>query len=294
MGRGLLLVNLGTPKSYAPGDVKRYLNEFLTDPNVIELPSPFRQLLVKGIIVPRRYKESARTYQKIWTDEGSPLLAYGLQLRDQVQNLLPEWQVELAMRYQEPSIRSTLQQMQSCDELIVLPLFPQYAHATTGSIVRMVNRFRPDAKIIKSYHTDPHYISALSAVARKHHIADYDQVLLSFHGLPLKATDCALYRTQCFQTAHALATELNLTDYKITFQSRLGRSPWLEPYTSEVKLKENSAVLCPSFVADCLETLYEIKVEYGLNLIPCMNAEPEWAEAVAKMARAVQEEQDCR
>lgn len=298
---GVLVVNLGTPDSPATGDVRRYLIQFLTDPRVIDIPWLPRQLLVRGIIGPFRAPKSARTYREIWMPEGSPLMVHGERL---VAALRAAWRedvpVELAMRYQNPSIAAGLEALrrQDVERVVVFPLFPQYASATTGSVHDEVMRVLrgqaniPDLRLIDDYPDDPAFIAAFAEAGRAHDPADWDHVLFSYHGLPerqiRKADDrdvcrfgacCGTlgpdnrrcYRAQCFATTRALARELGLADgdHTTCFQSRLGSDPWIQPYTSDV-LKELAGrgvkrllVFCPAFTADCIETIDEIAVEYA-------------------------------
>lgn len=326
---GILLVNLGTPDSPHPRDVYRYLTEFLTDGRVIDTSWIYRQLLVRGVIVPLRYRQSVRMYKEIWTSEGSPLKVYGYRLCKSLQKKLGEaYCVELAMRYQNPSIFEVLMNMRKAmiDKLLIFPMFPQYASATTGSvhqkIMEIVSQWEviPEITFINHFSTHPSFIQALGAVASPYNIGSYDHILFSFHGLPqrhirnadkkehcLKSKDCCLkisslnqgcYSAQCNATASSIANYLNLTkeQFSISFQSRLGRDPWLQPYTSEVitnlaqQGKKRILVFCPAFVCDCLETLYEIGVEYAaefkhaggeyLDLVPGLNDHPKWVDAV--------------
>lgn len=332
---GVLLVNLGTPDSPSPRDVYRYLVEFLTDARVIDKPWLARQLLVRGLIIPRRYRQSAAAYQKIWTNEGSPLKIYGHQVQRQLQQRLGNlFAVELAMRYRTPSIEDSLQRLieAGCRKVIVLPLFPQYASATTGSVHQKVMETLskkptiPEVHLVGSYADHPAVIRAFCAVAAPYRIEDYDHILMSFHGLPqsqlvqadhskqccMKKNDCCsslsrqnqgCYAAQCQATARALAAAMQLPANKssIAFQSRLGKEPWLQPYTGEqiIKLarqgKKRVLVLCPSFVCDCLETIYEIGVEYAaefkhaggeiLDLVPGLNDHPQWIDALVHLVK---------
>lgn len=325
---GVLLVNLGTPKSSQPKDVYRYLIEFLTDSRVIDLPWIQRQLLVRGVIVPFRYRESSRQYQKIWTQEGSPLMVYGKKVKASLQDTLgDQFLVELAMRYQEPSIQNSIALLMKAgiDQLIVLPLFPQYASATTGSVHQRVQEVLsqyqviPKLTLINQYATHPALIKAFCAVAKGYTIKEYDHILFSFHGIPeshirkanpygkcLSTTCCSqlcltnrnCYSAQCYATARAIAHELNLPEqrYDVCFQSRLGKDPWLQPYTlAKIKQlghegKKNVLVLCPAFVCDCLETLFEMGVENAqefqhaggqkLELVRGLNDHPLWIDAL--------------
>lgn len=322
---GVLLVNLGTPESPHPKDVHRYLTEFLTDGRVLDMPWLRRQLLVRGLIIPRRYKESAKAYKQIWTSEGSPLPVYSRKMQKALQIELGEnYFVELAMRYQSPSIADALENLFQADisKLIVVPLFPQYASATTGSVQQKVMELLskrkeiPETIFISHYYDHPGLIDSFRAVTEQHRLEDYDTVLFSFHGLPerqLKSANCKkfcfstpdccknirtanrnCYAAQCYATAKALAAKLNLSEekYLLCFQSRLGSEPWLQPYTSEViadcaaRNLKKILVVCPSFVCDCLETLYEIGIEYDaefkkvggerLTLVQGLNDHPTW------------------
>jgi len=298
---GILLVNLGTPDSPATSDVRRYLVEFLTDPRVIDIPFLQRQLLVRGIIAPFRSPKSAKSYKEIWTSEGSPLAVISRSQADAIQASLGDaYQVELAMRYQNPSIASALEKFKGkrIKEIKVVPLFPQYASATTGSVHQEVMRVLstwqviPDVRFVNSYPDHPGMIAAFAELGRAAGIDSYDHILFSYHGLPerqlvkadshghcLRQPQCCevrgdhnhyCYGAQCYATTHAIVKELGLESgtYTTSFQSRLGKTPWKKPYTIDT-LKElvkqgNKKVLvfCPAFTSDCLETIFEIGTEY--------------------------------
>lgn len=301
MTTGVLLVNLGTPDSPKPRDVYRYLIEFLTDRRVLDMSWIKRQLLVRGLIVPTRYRQSARSYQKIWTKEGSPLKVYGYRLKELLQEKLgDEFYVELAMRYQNPSIEHGIEALLKAHvkHVIVVPLFPQYASATTGSIHEKImqvlgkEQIFPRLTFVDHFADDPGFIDSFCENAKTFQLASYDHVLISFHGLPekqlrkasrqeycLKKADCCqtwseqnrhCYSAQSYATGKALTQALNLSKdrYTICFQSRLGKDPWLQPYVSEViedlakKGAKRLLAFCPSFVCDCLETIHEFGVEY--------------------------------
>ncbi len=334
---GVLLVNLGTPDSTRVGDVRRYLREFLSDPLVIDLPAPARWLLLNLIILPFRPRRSAEAYRQIWLPEGSPLLFHGLALRDALAETLGDaYVVELGMRYGKPSIASALARLRGADvaRILALPLFPQYSTAATGSAVARIELEldhapdTPPLDLLPPFYAEPGFIDAWAAVARPELEAfGPDFVLLSYHGLPerqVKATDrsngahclaradCCdalvdanrdCYRAHCFATSRALAEALKLPADGVdtAFQSRLGRTPWIQPYT-DFRLPELAraghrrlAVLCPAFVADCLETLEEIGIrareqwtELGgedLLLVPSLNASPAWVETIASWVR---------
>jgi ferrochelatase len=334
--RGVLLVNLGSPDAPTPGAVRRYLREFLGDPRVLDIPSLPRRLLLEGAILPFRPRRSAAAYAKIWTPEGSPLIAHGRALRDALRKELgDDWSVELAMRYGVPSIDAAFDRLAAADveRVVVVPLFPQYASASTGSALDAVysaaaerHNVAPLA-VLPSFYAEPGFVRAVAAVARELPEEQWpDHLLISFHGLPerqvrksdptgahcLASPSCCdaigaanrfCYRAHCAATARALAKALGLgpQHWTLSFQSRLGRTPWIRPYTDEVlpELYERGvrrlAVVCPSFVADCLETLEEIGIrareqwlELGgetLTLIPCVNAHPLWVEALAAWIR---------
>ena len=321
---GVLLANLGTPLSPHPSDVRRYLIEFLTDSRVIDLPFFWRQLLVRGWIVPKRYRTSAKLYQQIWTSEGSPLLVHGKNVQKALQDHLGEnFLVALGMRYQYPSLQEALEMLSSCQQLILLPLFPLYASSTTGSLLQRVMELLqkqeviPPTRWVQSYPTEPLMVAAF-AERISPLLSKGEKLLFSFHGLPEKqlkkscpifdpggnccSTPCfSCYRSQCIQTATAIAKKLDLAPdfYEIAFQSRLGRATWLQPYTSdriEALAKQgirNLILSCPSFVADCLETTCEISVEYAhlfqknggerLFLAEGLNDHPLWIQALAKL-----------
>jgi ferrochelatase len=333
---GVLLLNLGTPRSPRPGDVRRYLREFLRDPRVLDMPAPLRHLLLETVILPFRPRRAARAYQKIWTPEGSPLLVHGRALaRALAAELGDGYAVELAMRYGEPGIREALQRLaaRSPSRLLALPLFPQYSSAATGSAREQLAREHariaglPALETLGPFYNRVEFVAAWAELAQGR-LASFrpDFVLFSYHGLPerqVQATDptgrhcladarCCdaiglpnrdCYRAQCFATTRALATALQLAEgsFATSFQSRLGRTPWIKPYT-DLLLPELAArghrrlaILCPAFVADCLETLEEIGIRAreqwrGLGgeellLVPSLNAEPAWVRTLAGWLR---------
>ncbi len=331
MKTGILLVNLGTPDSPAVPDVRKYLREFLSDPRVIDISPAGRWLLVNFIIAPIRSPRSAKLYKEIWTEKGSPLLVNSENQKKLLQEKLgSEYQVELAMRYQSPSIESALEKFSKpiLKKIIVVPLFPQYASASTGSvhekIMSIISTWQvvPEIKFINSFCNDEGFINAFSEIGKKHHPENFDHILFSFHGLPerqIQKADCfghclkdnccsALgeknsfcYRAQCFETARCIAQKMNIAfeDYTVCFQSRLGKTPWIKPYSDKVieelakKGKKKLLVFSPAFVSDCLETLYEIGVEYDvlfkkyggekIQLVESLNGHPVWIDALAKL-----------
>ncbi|MGN6179690.1 MAG: ferrochelatase [Mucilaginibacter sp.] len=335
--KGVLLVNLGTPDSPSTADVRKYLREFLMDPRVIDINPISRALLVHGIIAPTRAPKSAKLYQHIWDEKtGSPLLHYSLLQQQLLQERLgDEYMVDLAMRYQSPSIEAALDRLKNAlvKDIRVIPLFPQYASASTGSvyekIMGLIGKWPtpPNISFVNSFHDNALMIKAFVENARKHQPETYDHILFSFHGLPqrqmiksdhthnycLKVKDCCqtfndtnkfCYSAQSYHTAKLIAQELGIPQekYTVCFQSRLGSDPWVQPYTSEVVAqmakegKKRLLVFCPAFVADCLETVYEVTEEYGgefkalggehVQLVESLNDSPLWIEALEGLAKA--------
>lgn len=300
---GVLIVNLGTPESTGTGDVRRYLRQFLMDGRVIDIPPLPRWLLVNLIIAPFRAPKSAKTYSHIWMKEGSPLKVYGYSVEKKLQEALGEdYVVRLAMRYQTPSIENTLaefEKAENIERLIVVPFFPQYASATTGSVheevMRVLRKWQiiPDLRFINSYYDHPGLIEGFALSAQKQLAeTDYDHIVFSYHGLPerqltktypgghdcdkagcvhgVNALNRFCYRAHCYATTAALVKRLGLDPAKTTtcFQSRLLKDPWLQPYTEAV-VKDLAArgikkvlAFSPAFVADCIETIDEVGVEY--------------------------------
>lgn len=334
MKKGVLLVNLGSPDSPSVPDVRRYLREFLMDSRVIDVAWPVRFCIVHFAILPSRPKESAHAYQSIWTTEGSPLVVTSRNVRKQLQARV-DVPVELAMRYQNPSIPFALEQLaaKGVDDLLVVPLFPHYAMSSFETAVVRVQevaaRVAPGMRveIKKAYYDEPDYIAGLQAAAEPYLAKPFDHLLFSFHGVPerhirksdptgchcLKTANCCevespahefCYRAQCFKTVAAFAKKAGLSKekYSVAFQSRLGRDPWLSPYTDK-ELERLAGqgvgrllVICPAFVSDCLETIEEIGIrgrETFVNaggreftMIPCLNEHPRWIEALEKMVGA--------
>jgi ferrochelatase len=333
--KGVLLVNLGTPDSPSNADVRKYLREFLMDARVIDINPIARNILVKGIIAPTRGPKSAKLYQQIWDAKtGSPLLHYSKLQQQLLQDRLGDgYMVELAMRYQSPSIESALTRLKDAlvQDIKVIPMFPQYASASTGSVYEKVMGLvaqwptSPNISFINSFHDNELMIQTFADNALKYNPESYDHILFSFHGLPqrqliksdhthnycLKSADCCqtlndtnkfCYSAQSHHTAQLIAQKLDIPKekYTICFQSRLGSDPWVQPYTSEIvaKLaaegKKRLLVFCPAFVADCLETVYEVTREYGdefkilggehVQLVESLNDSPTWIDALVQLA----------
>jgi len=300
MKKGILLVNLGSPDTPQPKDVKTYLGEFLMDERVIDVPKWARTLLVKGIILNTRPKASAKAYQKIWWDEGSPLIVLSERLQQKIQQQV-EYPVALAMRYGSLTIKKGLQELveQGVDEVFLIPLYPQYAMATTETILVLAEEIRkkdfPHITItdLKPFYNNPDYIKVLSESIAKHlEGKDYEHLLFSYHGIPerhIRKSDvtkshCKIdgsccetpspahefcYRHQCKEVTRLVGQHLNLKKgtYSTSFQSRLGFDPWLQPYTDRTIERfgkeglKSMAIVTPAFVSDCLETLEEIAME---------------------------------
>ncbi|TPN87989.1 ferrochelatase [Aquimarina algicola] len=301
MSKGVLLVNLGSPDSTNPKDVKKYLGEFLMDPRVIDLPLWARTLLVKGIILNTRPKKSAAAYQKIWWEEGSPLIVLSERLQKKVQERV-DIPVALAMRYGSMTLKKGLQSLvdQGVDEILTIPLYPQFAMATTETIdvkvEELKNEFFPQLTIksLPAFYNKPEYIEVLSkSIAEKLEGLEYEHLLFSYHGVPerhIRKSDitngnCKMdgkccfkkgskqhefcYRHQCEMTTVQVAKNLKLKNgtYSTSFQSRLGFDPWLKPYTDRTIERmgkegvKKMAIVTPAFVSDCLETLEEIAME---------------------------------
>lgn len=295
----VLLINLGTPDSPSVSHVRSYLSQFLNDPRVIDIPWLARKLLVNLIIVPFRAPKSAGVYRQLWTPEGSPLLLISQQAADLLQQQLPDnYRVYLAMRYKNPSIPDVLAAIaaEQYDRIIVLPMFPQYASATTGSahdeVMRVVRKWWviPEIDFVSQYFDHPTYIEAFIERGRQYQLDDYDHVLFSYHGLPERQVDkvhvngtcadynCATeinaeniycYRATCYATTRHIAAGLGIPEdrYTVCFQSRLDNK-WLTPFSDDTVVEcakrgmKKILVFSPAFTADCLETIVEIGIEY--------------------------------
>ncbi len=325
---GVLLIQLGTPDSPSVPDVRKYLREFLNDARVIDIPWAARNVLVNLIIVPFRAPKSAKIYQKLWTENGSPLLFYSESLAQKLRNILGDsFEVELAMRYQSPSMDEVLERMRkkNFDRILILPLFPHYASATSGSAVdkamKIIKKWWviPEVKMITQFWDDEGYLNAFTERGKQYNISDYDHVIFSYHGLPVRQVDkvyddgkpCTdhnceneitednkyCYKAQCYATTRALAGRLKIPSdkYTVSFQSRLDKD-WLTPFTDKVVIAQAEKgakkllVFSPAFVADCLETVIEIGDEYQqlfrehggekVQLVESLNDNDTWAAAV--------------
>ncbi len=324
--QAVLLLNLGSPESTSVKDVRVYLDEFLMDERVIDVPKPIRALLVKGLILPTRPKKSAEAYSKVWTDEGSPLIVTSKKTQKLVQEQVSV-PVALAMRYGNPSIFDVITDLKQdgVTDLFIIPLYPQYAMSSYETVEVRVKEclaeIAPEiiTQTLQPFYNDPDYINAMVENAKPYLDRGFDKLLFSFHGIPerhlrksdptnahcLSRSDCCqtsnpahatCYRHQCFEATRSFVEKAGIPEdkYSVSFQSRLGRDPWLTPYT-DFELErfgqegvEKLLVICPAFVADCLETLEEISMEgqedflkaggKEFEQIPCLNTHPAWIE----------------
>ena len=325
--KGILLVNLGSPQSTEVNDVRAYLDEFLMDERVIDYPWILRALLVKGIILNTRPKKSAEAYRSVWTDKGSPLIVITEEIKDKLKQMT-EYPVEIGMRYAQPSIENGIKKLveQGVNQIVLFPLYPQYAMSTTESVIVKAEEVRkikfPDVQIkyIQPFYKNENYINSLVESIQEKFTKEFDAILFSYHGVPERhiyktdptktcnLNDCCsrstnpshqfCYRHQCFETTNQLIEKLKLPREKVivSFQSRLGKDKWIEPYTDATletlpsKGVKKLAVVCPAFVSDCLETLEEIAMEgkeifleHGgehFEYIPCLNANDSWIEVI--------------
>jgi len=322
----VLLLNLGSPDSPSVPDVRRYLREFLWDERVLDTPAPLRWLVLNLFILPTRPKNSAEAYEKVWTKEGSPLVVTSKQVQTKVQTELGEAaNIALAMRYGNPSVASVVKQLREkgASRVLIVPLYPHYAMSSYETVVvlaeQLLARELPGVPVdtLAPFYRHPSYIAALAESIRPHLVDKFDKLLFSYHGIPyhhlvksdpshahcLSRHDCCdgchpahatCYRHQCLRATELVVAQLGLRreQYEISFQSRLGRKPWLTPYT-DFRLRDlpgegvkNLRVVCPAFVSDCLETLEEIAIrgkeifmEAGGTTyaqIPCLNEHPQW------------------
>lgn len=330
MAKGILLVNLGSPDSPSVPDVRKYLTQFLNDPLVIDINPIARFFLVNFIIVPFRASKSAKLYEHIWTQEGSPLLTHSIKQKELLQKAIGgEYIVELGMRYQNPSIESAFKKLidQKAESITAIPLYPHWASSSTGSSIEEIKRVAKkneftNLNIIEKFYDNQDYLEALVSVSRSYvRDKEWDHFVFSYHGLPerqitkvypdyckINDTCCSViseqnkfcYRAACYFTTRELVKRLGIPEGKYTtsFQSRLD-DKWLKPYSDKVveqlakEGKKKVLVFSPAFVADCLETIYEIGTEYDhifkqyggekLQLVESLNEDPDWIEAIRKM-----------
>lgn len=319
----ILLVNLGTPAAPTAPALRRYLGQFLWDPRVVEIPRPVWWFILNGIILNTRPKKSAEKYASVWLPEGSPLKVH----TERQAKLLQGWlgaqgrgdlRVDWAMRYGEPSVSSRLDTLKAAGarQILIVPLYPQFAASTTASAIDAVaawqqtQRNLPEIAYVRDYHQHAGYIDALAASVREHWMAhgrpdDRSRLVMSFHGLPQRSTELGdPYYHECLRTGHLLRERLGLTEQQalVTFQSRFGPAKWLQPYTQPT-LEELARqgvkridILCPGFSSDCLETLEEIAMECKaaflgnggdeFHYLPCLNERPDWIDALGRIALA--------
>lgn len=333
----ILLINLGTPDDPSPGKVRKYLTQFLNDKRVIDINPIGRFLLVNFIIVPFRSFRSSKLYQAIWTKEGSPLLLHSIELKNKLQQVVSkDIYVELAMRYQTPNIKTALDNIRkkNPEKIHILPLYPQYASSSTGSTLEEVfDQIKnweviPNLNVISKFYDHPKFIEALINEAKKYTLSNYNHIVFSYHGLPerqiIKGSahygnntcqmgDCCnkitddnryCYRANCMETTRQLVKALSIPEgkYSSSFQSRLDNK-WLKPYSDKViaelaeKGAKNILVFSPAFVADCLETIYEISTEYqeifkehggeSVTLVKSLNSSDVWVNAVKEIVLGI-------
>jgi protoporphyrin/coproporphyrin ferrochelatase len=326
----VILANVGTPDEPTVSAVRRYLFQFLNDRRVIDLPWLLQKFLVNVIIVPFRAPKSTKLYQMLWTAKGSPLLTISVDSREKLQERLGEnYEVFVGMRYQNPSLKTTLQTIKEkrFDKIVVLPMFPQYASSTTGTISQLVNteiarwNVIPELTIVSQFYDHPGFVKAFAAQIKKYKPEEFDHIIFSYHGLPFSQTDrvhpaiktvncnCELempehgrfcYKATCYETTRLLAKELGLpkSAYSVAFQSRLTKN-WLKPFSDQevIKLakegKKQVLIAAPAFIADCLETIVEIGVEYQhlfeenggekIQLVESLNSNTDWIETLAEL-----------
>ncbi|QMT85269.1 ferrochelatase [Companilactobacillus pabuli] len=307
MSQGLLLVNLGSPASPQTSDVKKYLQEFLSDQNVIEMPRALWQPILRGIILPLRSWRSATFYQDSWLENGSPLIVNTKLITDGVQQCLPQWNVQMAMTYGQPDIKQTLQKMQQdgCSNIILLPLFPQYTQSSTKSIIDQAKTANVNLTIIDRFYQESTYQEILAKKIQQAWDNDsYDELFFSYHSIPtamVKHGDP--YQKECLATTEAVSKLLNIpqNQIKTVYQSKFGPMPWLKPYLKNALMqavelgKRNILIVTPSFVADCLETIEEdyvqnyqtFKASGGnkFQLVSPMNDDPDFCQFLADLAQ---------
>lgn len=315
----VVLVNLGTPDEATAPALKRYLREFLSDPRVVEIPKPIWWLILNGIILNVRPRKSAAKYASVWMPEGSPLRVHTERQAKLLKGQLGErghhLTIAYAMRYGKPSIASVLAHLKAegASRILLVPMYPQYSSSTTGTVVDEAGKWllqlrnQPELRYIRNFHDDKGYLAALEKSVRQHWQAngkpgENDRLLISFHGLPKRSLDLGdPYFCECHKTGRLLAERLGLTSeqYQICFQSRFGKAEWLQPYTAPTlqgwgqKGIRRVDVICPGFVADCLETLEEIAQEgrddflaaggKEYHYIPALNEDDAWIKALAEL-----------
>lgn len=314
---GVLLVNLGTPDAATPQALRRYLAEFLWDPRVVEIPRAIWWFILNLIILPLRPRASAAKYASIWSAEGSPLRVHTERvteiLKGRLQNRFGDAMViDYAMRYGRPSVSDAIASLRvlHCDRLLVIPMYPQFAGSTTASVCDAVfdalkaRRVVPELRVLRNFHDRPDYIAALATSIREYwdEHGEPDCLMMSFHGVPRRSLDLGdMYHCECHKTGRLVAQRLGLAEgrWKVCFQSRFGKAEWLKPYTAPTLVEMAEAgvgrvdVVCPGFVADCLETLEEIAMEgreefleHGgreYHYIPCLNQREDWIDALERM-----------
>lgn len=320
MKSGIVFINLGTPRSPETKDVRAFLREFLSDRRVVEVPRVLWMLILYLVILPFRSPKAAKAYRQIWFENISPLRFFSEQLVNELKGSLSselgagELEVRLAMTYGEPGIAATIDELQDlgCTRFLFIPLFPQYSATTTAAVFDQVAKYFlgqrniPQWSWVKDYHDHPLYISALADSVASHwqRKGRGEKLLISFHGIPLRNVQLGdPYRQHCETTAALLATELGLKDdeWQLSYQSRLGRAEWLQPYTDKtvIGLAKSGAkkldVICPAFATECLETLEEIDGEAkeffkenggeSFNYIPCLNAEKPQQKLMTELCR---------
>ncbi len=326
----ILLINVGTPENPRTSGVRKYLSEFLNDKRIIDIPRFFRKILVDFIIIPLRVHRSSKIYKKLWTEKGSPLLIYGLSLKEKLQEKAGnKYIVEYASIYQHPNIKEITRQIlkMNVSRIIAFPLFPQYSGSTTGSAIEKLLKTLsqqnniPAVTTVMKYFDDPHYLEAMVSRISHYDYNNYDHIIMSYHGLPLKMVKKAhggescehfncttetnplnsfCYQASCYATSRLLAKKLNLENGKFTvcFQSRLSHN-WLQPYTDESILKlakegkKKLLIVCPSFASDCLETIIEVGNDYKelylhnggyqFTLVESLNDSDIWVDSIWKM-----------
>lgn len=308
---GIVLVNLGTPEAPTASALRTYLAEFLSDPRVVEMSKWLWKIILHGIILRTRPAKSAQAYQKVWTEQGSPLYFESKKLQQQIENIAKEQgntnlQWSLAMRYGQPSIAQQMQKMQQegVEKFIVIPLYPQYSGATSGSVADAVFaelsqwRWVPELHIMGSYHDDPAYIQLIAeSITNKGFNPEQEKLLISFHGMPKDTLDKGdPYYCHCHKSAGLIAEqlELNESQWEMVFQSRFGKAEWLKPYVVErldqlvQEGNKKIRMICPGFAVDCLETLEEIQLAgeeqflasggESFHFIPCLNSSTQHAQ----------------